>query len=243
MGYAPNSDNYLVGGARLYVQRKGTTGLINCGNIVSPAFASSIQTLDHYTSYSGQRFRDKQVVTQRDISFNCQLDEFNPDNLALFFGANDIEDYEQAASASGTASVTLVEGRAVSVGKEMISEVTIASLVEDVDFSVDYELGLVTALKSTAAGAKTVSFTAAAIDGKQFGLATESGIYEVNKIKIAVVGSDGKVVAYDHNKATVTPNGDLSIGDTDWSNMSFSVALLNNGSRERPFGTKRTFQL
>lgn len=66
----PSTQNYKVGGIRVRL------GTLDLGNVVSFSMDSSnIETLDHFSARSGTRKLDKQVVTQKRLTFTVELDE------------------------------------------------------------------------------------------------------------------------------------------------------------------------
>ncbi|MCE5281966.1 MAG: hypothetical protein LLG93_07670 [Deltaproteobacteria bacterium] len=85
-----NPDNYtLAGGVSLFVRRKGSTSIddwIDLGNIVGPALAPLIETLDHFSQRRGQRAKDRSETTQRGATLNFSIDEINRKNLAFVLG-------------------------------------------------------------------------------------------------------------------------------------------------------------
>jgi hypothetical protein len=86
--------------------------------------------------------------------------------VAIQFLSSGATAITQAAAASQTATVTLVENKWVKIaaGKFLVDNVTIATKVEGTDFQVHYGLGLIMALNSGAAGSKSVGYDVLELD-------------------------------------------------------------------------------
>lgn len=76
----PNTGNYGVGGAILSI------GGFDFGNVVSMEIdASDLEVLEHFTSRSGARQLDLQVVTQKKLTFTFEFDEHQADVYRQYF--------------------------------------------------------------------------------------------------------------------------------------------------------------
>lgn len=80
----PSTTNYKVGGARVYY------GGLDLGNVVSLEWdPTEIEVLEHFTSRSGARKVDKQVVTSKRQTFTVGWDEHALELYRLFsMGSN-----------------------------------------------------------------------------------------------------------------------------------------------------------
>src|SRR5687768_15955634 len=122
MATSPNSNNYLVGGERLYVKVAGATNFLDLGNVVNPSMSSNVTKLAHYTARSGMNRKDREEVTQMELTVNFQLDEFSDENLNLFFlGGGVTAMTAQASTAVTGESVTTVLGKMVRLANRLIT--------------------------------------------------------------------------------------------------------------------------
>jgi len=86
----PSTANYKVGGIKVKL------GAQDLGNVVSFSMdPSNIETLDHFSARSGARKLDKQVVTQKRLTFTVELDEHARELyqylvMGSLFGANEV---------------------------------------------------------------------------------------------------------------------------------------------------------
>lgn len=102
MSLTPNPDNYTLGRGIVYFDKKDpSTGVYegerDLGNAPAFTFSIDIATLEHFSSRSGLKSKDKRVVTEVTPKFSFTLDEPNAENYALLtMGA--IEDVSQVAS-------------------------------------------------------------------------------------------------------------------------------------------------
>lgn len=78
----PSTSNYQVGGAKIIL------GGVNLGNIVSlEVDPSDVTVLQHFTSTSGARKVDKQVIVQKRLIFRAELDEHAVETYRKYFMA------------------------------------------------------------------------------------------------------------------------------------------------------------
>lgn len=102
MALTPNPDNYTLGRGIVYFDKKDpTTGLYegerDLGNAPAFTFSIDITSLEHFSSRSGLKAKDKRVITEVTPKFSFTLDEPNAENFALLTMA-DIEEISQIAS-------------------------------------------------------------------------------------------------------------------------------------------------
>lgn len=241
---SPNKNNYRLGGARVYVQRSGTTGYVCLGNIAQADIAPVIQTLDHFTSFSGKRRKDRREITEESYELNIVIDEFNSDNLVLALRADSDSAYTQGALTSHSESIAVVPGRSVRLGKREIVLGTLAitdasdTFAEGTDYEVDYELGIIRWDSSaTANAAVSVSYDCEVITGRQFNPGTLDGIQEIDGLVFAFLDNKGGVFEWSAINATLETSGNISLTDTAWSTMPFKISVLATTSSTAPFGT------
>lgn len=79
----PNTGNYQVGGAIVSI------GGIDLGNIKNMEIdPTGLEVLEHYTSRTGARQLDRQIITQKKLTFRFDLDEHASTLYRLYFMAN-----------------------------------------------------------------------------------------------------------------------------------------------------------
>jgi len=107
--------NYTVGGTRFWFNRlvddsvspARYEGFRDMGNVVDSSLEQAIEELDHYSSKSGTRRRDRSLVTQIEEDVTFTLDEPNVENLRAFFRGGDVTDVvARPATASAWAGTT-----------------------------------------------------------------------------------------------------------------------------------------
>ncbi|PHQ80459.1 MAG: hypothetical protein COB69_05935, partial [Phycisphaera sp.] len=210
-------------------------------------------TLDHFTAWSGSRRRDRQDVISETFALEFTLDEFSAENLGLFFASSaDAIDYAQAGGSQGSTSITAILGQSNKLSHRSITSSTFTasdgtnSLIEGTDYEVDYELGLVTFLKTstlvTASEAIDITYDYGTIDGERFYPGSLTGVQELDSFYIAVIGNQGEVHEWTGVKATIRANGPMSIGDSDWSSLPFRIEILASTSNTQPYGTYTVYR-
>jgi hypothetical protein len=97
--YAGGSpQNYTVGGTRFWFNRlvddslspARYEGFRDMGNVVDSSLEQAIEELEHFSSKSGTRRRDRSITTQIEEDITFTLDELNVENLREFFRGGDL---------------------------------------------------------------------------------------------------------------------------------------------------------
>ncbi len=118
-----DTQNYVVGRGRLYFNRFPDSetyvgdGERYLGNTPALSMAANATTLDHYSSESGLKEKDKSVTLQRDLTGSFTCDNINPDNIALWFaGTNTAETQASSAGVRGQEEFTIQLGLWYQIG-------------------------------------------------------------------------------------------------------------------------------
>ena len=108
--------NYTVGGTRFWFNRLVDDslspvryeGFRDMGNVVDSSLEQAIEELEHYSSKSGTRRRDRSLVTQVEEAITFTLDEPNAENLRAFFRGGDISEVEASPATASAWQATTV---------------------------------------------------------------------------------------------------------------------------------------
>ena len=118
----PNVENYTLGRGSLYwAEFNAETGLYegerHLGNAPEVTLAANVTRLDHYSSMSGLKAKDKSAVSQISPQISFTLEEFDGDNwMMLVYGTS--EAVSQAASDEVSFTINTPEkGRYYVLGK------------------------------------------------------------------------------------------------------------------------------
>jgi len=101
MPNAPDARNYTLGRGKCYFDKLDQTNSVyegerDLGNATAVTCNTALDTLDHYTSRSGLKAKDKKVVLQITPTIAFTLDEISWENISLMFMA-DYTDVSQSA--------------------------------------------------------------------------------------------------------------------------------------------------
>jgi hypothetical protein len=250
---SPNKDNYLLAGVRIYARKRGGSAYYCLGNATGVSLINERETLDHFTSWTGSRKRDRQDIISETFALEFTLDEFNSENLGLFFASNaDAIDYAQSSGSQSSTSVTAVLGKSIKLGHRSITSNTFVAtegttvLTEGTDYEVDYDLGIMTFLRGSAqvqdSDSIDIEYDFAEVDGEQFYPGSLTGVQELDSFYIAVIGNQGEVHEWSGVNANIRANGPMSIGDTDWSTLPFRIEILASTNASQPYGTYRVYR-
>ena len=83
MATSPNTGNYFIGKGILEFKKSGQSTFRDMGNCSVFEFAPNITKLDHYSSRTGVKTKDRSVVTEKSATLNLTLDEVTIENLQL----------------------------------------------------------------------------------------------------------------------------------------------------------------
>lgn len=133
---APNPDNYTVGKGRAYFMPEGAGGDIEdfpVGNVTELELSADIEKLDHFSSMSGTKSKDKSIVVSKGYALRMVMEEWTPRNMQLMLmGTPDTGDLAAVTIAIG--SVNSVKGQFRFVGTNDVGPKWIFDLPE-VEFS------------------------------------------------------------------------------------------------------------
>lgn len=83
MATSPSVNNYYIGKGIVSFKKAGDSAFRDLGNVPVFEFTPSIDKLDHFSSRSGVKKKDRSVAVQKTASVKLTLDEWSAANLAL----------------------------------------------------------------------------------------------------------------------------------------------------------------
>jgi hypothetical protein len=251
--------NYTLGRGRLFFDRftpaQVAAGIAAAtqgegeryfGNTPEMAFASSEETLDHFSSEGGIRVKDDSVSLQFDRTGSFKTDNIDSKNLALMFLSDAVSTVTQASATAVNWLATMSPGMFYQVGSSPsvptgvrgISNVVVkkgagftTTVTAAGNYEVDEALGRVYVLPgSTDIPANTpiqVTYDAAANTREQV-ISKSQAIYGA----LHFVADNPKGVNRDYYMPYVklSPDGDFSLKGDSWQEMSFTFEVLNKGN-------------
>lgn len=232
---------YAIGGVT--VEFQPITGGVLSGiwanlgpvNDVQPNF--DVERYEHYDARSGTRLKDLTLVVSKAMSFTFTTDEINPfvvsalfqglgylgsgttvtvTNESTTFGANDLAPLMHIPKATPAPVVTDTSGSTTYVagtdydvvigpdGVAYLYRKPGSSIPPNATVLVDYSYDSGTELVVT-------PFTADSIEGK---------------VRITFRAAQGKNWRYEHTKATLSPEGNVSLSPTEVSTAQFRLDIL-----------------
>lgn len=237
MSLAPNPQNYMLGRGRIYFDafdaNGNKTGLLDLGN--APAFNVSISTekLDHYSSRSGLRVKDKSILLEVGVTVTFTLDEINVENLKLAFLGSKAA-YTQTSGSVVDTPITAISDRYVDLPHRKISNVVVTdaagttTYVNGTDYVLDTSAGLIMALSSgsIADGANIlIDYSYDAIDSEEIKAVTNPNTSGYLKF----VGDPAAGITYEAEfwYVNLSVNGDIGfITESDWAQIEFTADIV-----------------
>lgn len=83
MPASPSKLNYFVGKGTCTFQIDGETTARDIGNAPEVELTPNVERLDHFSSRTGTRSKDRSVIVEKSGTLRVVLDEITPENLAL----------------------------------------------------------------------------------------------------------------------------------------------------------------
>jgi len=236
-------------------------GYRDLGN--APEFSISLETetLEHQSSRTGLKVTDKEVVISQKVSLALTLDEINFQNLAILLSGSADPNTVNAAVAGATPEIAFWIGSVVTgewydltddtstgdttsvpIGDRLydIDAISVTleknpatALVEDVDFTLDLEMGRVFFVPGGAVSdADSIDLTVAAKAGAK-------GIDEVKALTATSIlgalkfisenpASNDKQTEYQFHKVSLKAEGDFSLIGDEFTQMQFTAVAERN---------------
>lgn len=217
--------NQTLGRGRIYFKKTGDSGYRYIGN--TPAFGLSVtsDTLKHFSSDTGVKVQDKEIVISTEYAGSLTTDNVNHENLAMMFLGTSAT--VAVASATG-ASVTfndVVLGNVFDLGKRNVSNVVITGKTLGTDYTVDAVNGLLTIPETStivAGSDVTVTFDNAAYS---YDRTVSAGTAVEGSLMFIANNPEGDDIDYRIPDVKMMPNGELAIKAEEWQQLPFNLVI------------------
>ncbi len=222
---SPNPDNYMLGKGKLYIAKLDADGAslgeADCGNVTAVSVTATVDKLDHFSSQSGVKQKDKTVITQVASTFKFTGDEITIENLCLFLLGTSGR-MTQIAGTVASETFTARHDKWVKLNYRNVSSVVITGKTVDTDFEVDAVRGRIKILSTGTiadSSSVTVAYSHGAIDYPNVAALKE---YD-QTVFVRFVGDPAQGSKYEAEiwKVKLKPSGDLNLISDDWANMQF----------------------
>lgn len=240
------ANNYTLGRGQVHFARFKTgtqtpDGFNYIGN--TPEFSLTIEseTLDHYSSDEGIREKDDSVPLEVNRTGSLTTDNIDPANVALFFFGTDSV-ITQASVASSAETLTAIQAehsyKLGSTGANptgymgidpagFLVEVGITPLVADVDYTMDFDNGILTFLAGSilAVDAADISVTYAVLGSTRERVISGSEPIE-GAMMYVTKNPKGTDAVFYMPYVKIAPNGDYALKGDEWQQIPLSLEVL-----------------
>jgi hypothetical protein len=240
---APNPLNYMVGKGKVYFNRLNAnnipSGEMDLGN--DPTFTNTpvIESLDHYSSMSGVKTKDKSANISSDVTLKFTLDEINIQNLVMALMGDKTEYISQSDGSQTNAVITAHIGkfeklphRNLTPGSVDVTDITgVTHYVAGTDFSVDNTIGRIMILTGGSVAENQilhVDYLYEAISYPAVFPATRSEVEGLLRFVGDCTFGSNYEVCYWRVKLKVT--GDISLISDEWSKIEFEGEVLDDST-------------
>lgn len=242
---APDTANYIKGGAQICFKREGTSGgYADLGNLPDFSFSTLAQYLEHKSSRSGKIVTDRREQVEAGLQLKMSKDEMNAANLSMILNADAASAFSQASAGTVTLSIANpVLGDKYELGAFRVTGLTAkrsgsVTLASGTDYSLESDVGLFRPLPGGAiqiTDTVDITFAKPAIAGNQVNPLSNSGILR-GAIIIYVRASDGRIWRYRHTKATIGYEGELSLTGSEFAKAGGTITIEPDFSKDEDNG-------
>jgi hypothetical protein len=245
---SPN--NYTIGGLRLFFNElvgSQYQGYLYLGNIVTGGFNLSPDILEHFSAKSGTRLKDRRLVRQANMTFTCTLDEPNPIAMNMFMLGAGVSDVAAVTGGTVVDEPSVIHTRDAFYLRwqnptSIVVKKGATTLVLDTDYTVGNFQGYATIKRKSAStavlegDAVTVSYSYTRPVLRTFKPMTR--VLRTGKAIIMGVSDVGQEFEHEIQYCQLTPNGDFSYNDNDWTQFQLTLDILDNTTADSatPFG-------
>lgn len=256
--------NYTLGRGQLHFgQFKPKTqiprGERYLGNSPELSYNGTQDSLDHFSSDGGIRFKDKSVILQQDYAGGFSLDDINMANVGMFFLGEAA--VLSVTTRQGTDTITGVEvGFAYQLGTSetdpsgvrQVSAVTVTATaagggagtpaVLGTDYVLDPALARITVLEgSTVLTEGVVATVAYTVDASTRDRVISRGQSIEGSLRYLANNPEGDNIDFFMPWVKITPNGDFSLKGDDWQVLPFTIEILKKGNLEAIYADGRPY--
>ena len=257
--------NYTIGGVRVWFDRlldDSTTpvryeGYRDLGNVVESSFEEAIDLLEHFSSRSGTRTKDAELVTKVGEDLVVTLDELNVYNLRSYFMGGNVTDL--AASSGGAMSISSeimrLDGTEVrilgygynAVGIDVFDIAGSVALSSSTDYEIVDIIGGYKGIKRRTGG--TITTGAYVKVDYDYDQRAHKLFYPVTsttvkgKAMFFGVSDTGQEFAREFRNVQMKTEGNFSLKDADWTTFQLRLAILDDTETvpTAPFGLFRHY--
>ena len=243
-----DANEYTLGRGKLTFEADGTNGFLDLGNAPELNISLDIETLEHYSSQSGLKVKDAEIVMQQDVTASFVLDRPNVDNLRMFFMSTAITDVVQSSGSLVNEAITARLDKWVEIGYRSLSSVVVASDGDSITYTLatDYELdvtaGLIRALSTgaiTEGESLNIDASYAALTSKRIDAAGSTTIK--GKLHFYGAPANGEILEL-KGYCSLLPTGEFPLIGDDWLTLPFEATYLTHASYNGLVDVYRTGQ-
>lgn len=256
--------NYTIGGGRFWFSETlddtldpvRSAGFRDFGNVVEHEFEQEIDELEHFTSKTGTRRKDRTVVREISAALLLTLDELSIKNLRDFFQGGEITDEaagvgagsvdDEIARLDGTEIRILSKGlNATSIVVKDITDVT--TFILDTDYTVGDVIGGYKSIKRIGGGAigdgdfVRIDYDFDVLVNKSF--APGSVLERKGAATFFGVSDTGSEFIYSFENVQIIPEGSFALDDEEFSQFQLRCDILDDSTANPnfPFGIFRSY--
>lgn len=224
---------YTLARGKLLIRKDGESGWQDFAHISELTVNVTTEKLEHFSSRSGLKKRDKSITTQMVAGGSCTVDLPILDNIRLFFQSETKSELSQAAAALAAVTFTIAGfGKWIHLGKykfDPVDTFTVTNTAadttytEDVDYVVDRVNGLLAPIEGgLITASQDVKVTCDYLADERVRI--DAGEVTQQQYHVWFIGDPAAGVNQDiKGFANLAPSGDLALIGDDWQSFQLTV--------------------
>lgn len=228
---SPDPKYYSLGKGRLGCAERNADGtlagpMMDMGNVPELKMNVEMEMLDHFSSMSGIKKKDKSIPLSVTPKITGILDEISTENVKKLMLATETA-VSQASGTAQTVTATASPGSWIDLGKRSVSGVSITGYTLGEDFTVNADAGFVfiTPNSGIAAGTSvTVTFDCAAVEYVKL-----DG-FKRTELEVALIFVSDNPAGVNETirikRAVLKLSGDMSYISDEWKQLAFEAEIL-----------------
>lgn len=212
------------------------------GNCPEFTLTRNSETLQHYSSQSGLRTLDEEIVIESTMAGAVTTDDIKAENVAYFFMGEVTTKTQTSLTGEDETFASVKPGDSYQLGRSdsnpsghrkvasvVVTKAPSTTLVAGTDYEVDLDLGIITFLLANTD--LTVTYNVSASTREQI-IAGETQVEgELKFVSMNPVGVQGDITI---PRARIAPNGDFALVNdpesTDFQQMPLTISVLKKGN-------------
>ena len=234
---------YTLGRGKVLFKPQGAAGFDDFGNVTDFKTTFAIEKKEHFSSRSGLKVKDKEIVVSLAANLSFTADELSKGNLEKFLLADSSPEAQTAGTLASPTAITVAMGKWFEVGEYNLgNDIAVkdsadnTTYTEGVDYILDKKAGLIYIIPGGAIADGDVIHVSGSYGAVNNAVRFDAGVKTSIVGELYFVADPAAGAAIDvRGQVNLTPNGDLSLITDDWATIEFTGSFVKQADVQRIF--------